>query len=59
MQQSKFALAFENSRMEDYVTEKFFAAVEAGAIPVVYGAPNIAQYAPEGGKSIIDASEYT
>lgn len=42
----KFSLAFENSNEEDYVTEKFFQSLVAGAIPVVVGAPNIQDYAP-------------
>eukprot|EP01018_Ginkgo_biloba_P029013 Gb_37238 [translate_table: standard] len=42
----KFSLAFENSNEEDYVTEKFFQSLVAGAIPVVVGAPNIEDFAP-------------
>lgn len=42
----KFSLAFENSNEEDYVTEKFFQSLVAGAIPVVIGAPNIQDFAP-------------
>jgi glycoprotein 3-alpha-L-fucosyltransferase len=42
-----FTLAFENSEEEDYVTEKFFQALEAGTIPVSLGAPNIDDYAPQ------------
>lgn len=42
----KFSLAFENSNEEDYVTEKFFQSLVAGAIPVVVGAPNIQDFAP-------------
>jgi hypothetical protein len=29
----KFAIAFENSNAEDYVTEKLFGAFAAGAVP--------------------------
>ena len=42
-----FTLAFENSEEEDYVTEKFFQALEAGTVPVSLGAPNIDDYAPQ------------
>ncbi|XP_020587531.1 glycoprotein 3-alpha-L-fucosyltransferase A-like isoform X2 [Phalaenopsis equestris] len=42
----KFSLAFENSNEEDYVTEKFFQSLVAGAVPVVVGAPNIREFAP-------------
>ncbi|KAI0494848.1 hypothetical protein KFK09_024993 [Dendrobium nobile] len=42
----KFSLAFENSNEEDYVTEKFFQSLVAGAVPVVIGAPNIQDFAP-------------
>ncbi|XP_020683800.1 glycoprotein 3-alpha-L-fucosyltransferase A [Dendrobium catenatum] len=42
----KFSLAFENSNEDDYVTEKFFQSLVAGAIPVVVGAPNIQDFAP-------------
>lgn len=42
----RFSLAFENSNEEDYVTEKFFQSLVAGAVPVVIGAPNIQDFAP-------------
>ncbi|KAL5705728.1 glycoprotein 3-alpha-L-fucosyltransferase [Ranunculus cassubicifolius] len=42
----KFSLSFENSNEEDYVTEKFFQSLVAGAIPVFVGAPNIMDFAP-------------
>ncbi|URE43494.1 hypothetical protein MUK42_15354 [Musa troglodytarum] len=45
----KFSFAFENSNEEDYVTEKFFQSLVAGAIPVVVGAPNIQDFAPSPG----------
>ncbi|XP_008805273.2 glycoprotein 3-alpha-L-fucosyltransferase A-like isoform X2 [Phoenix dactylifera] len=45
----KFSLAFENSNEEDYVTEKFFQSLVAGAVPVVVGAPNIQDFAPSSG----------
>lgn len=42
----RFALAFENSEEEDYVTEKYFQALVAGSVPIVVGAPNIHDYEP-------------
>jgi hypothetical protein len=33
----KFYLSFENALCQDYITEKLFLAVFAGARPIVYG----------------------
>lgn len=44
----KFLLAFENQETDDYVTEKFYAPLAIGVLPVVLGAPNIDEYAPQG-----------
>ena len=44
---SKFTLAFENARFDDYVTEKIFDAMAAGSVPVYSGAPNITDYVPK------------
>ena len=61
----KFVFAFENSRQLDYVTEKFYLPLMAGAVPVYLGAPNIHDFAPEAGaseashgSSYIDASNF-
>jgi hypothetical protein len=61
----KFVFAFENSRQRDYVTEKFYIPLIAGAVPVYLGAPNIQEFAPEVGaieasygSSYIDASKF-
>jgi hypothetical protein len=44
----KFLLSFENQRTDDYVTEKFFHPFAwANVLPIVLGAPNIREYAPE------------
>lgn len=58
MRRAKFTMAFENSASKDYVTEKFFQPILDGSVPVTYGAPNIADYAP-GPHSIINAFDYT
>lgn len=43
----KFYLAFENSCSRDYVTEKVFMALNAGAVPVYCGAENIHEFMPD------------
>ncbi|KAJ3088803.1 Alpha-(1,3)-fucosyltransferase 11 [Quaeritorhiza haematococci] len=53
----KFYLAIENKVDQDYVTEKFYQAFEAGAVPVYWGATNIDEYAP-GPKSFIKVSNF-
>ncbi len=54
----KYTLSFENCIEEDYVTEKFYDALQVGSIPIVRGAPNIGQYAPDP-DSYIDANNLT
>lgn len=43
----KFTLSFENCNDRDYVTEKFFQPLEVGSVPIFYGTPNIADFAPK------------
>jgi hypothetical protein len=43
----KFTFAFENSQAEGYVTEKFFQPLIAGSVPVYWGAPDVAGFAPD------------
>ena len=45
----KFAIAFENAMsINGYVTgDKIFDPLEAGCIPIYWGAPNISKYVPE------------
>ncbi|KAG0293337.1 4-alpha-L-fucosyltransferase [Linnemannia gamsii] len=43
-----FGLAAENSNCLGYVTEKFYDILASGAIPVYMGAPDIADFVPEG-----------
>jgi len=42
----KFVITFENSKYDDYVTERVYNAWIAGAVPIYSGAPNIRDYAP-------------
>lgn len=42
----KFYIAAENSICPDYVTEKLYRALEAGAVPIVYGGADYSAYAP-------------
>lgn len=44
----KFYISAENSLCADYVTEKFYRALHAGAVPIVYGGADYSFYAPEG-----------
>ena len=37
----KFALAMENGRCNDYITEKIWRPLMAGAVPVILGAQTI------------------
>ncbi|KAF9127230.1 hypothetical protein BGW39_006019 [Mortierella sp. 14UC] len=51
-----FGLAAENSNCMGYVTEKFYDVLASGAIPVYFGASDIADFVPEG--SYIDVSAF-
>lgn len=53
----RFTLAFENSVAKDYVTEKFFDALCVGSVPVVLGAPNVAEFAPDP-ECFLDVAHY-
>ncbi|XP_018802444.1 PREDICTED: alpha-(1,3)-fucosyltransferase C-like [Bactrocera latifrons] len=52
----KFYLSFENSLCKDYVTEKFFNALQRHIVPVVYGGANYTRFAPP--HSYIDAQDF-
>jgi hypothetical protein len=51
-----FYLAFENQNVDDYITEKLWGPLEAGTVPVYYGAPNVKDHVPN--RSIIAVSDF-
>ncbi|KAF9608462.1 hypothetical protein IFM89_009828 [Coptis chinensis] len=56
MSHYKFVLAIENTVTESYVTEKLFYALDAGAVPIYFGAPNVHDLVPP--HSIIDGTKF-
>ncbi|CAN6440261.1 unnamed protein product [Victoria cruziana] len=52
----KFVLAIENTMTESYVTEKLFYALDAGSVPIYFGAPNVEDFVPP--NSIIDGTKF-
>lgn len=52
----KFYIAAENSICADYVTEKFYRALDAGTIPIVYGGADYSAYAPP--RSFIHVADF-
>ena len=50
-------LAFENTIEASYVSEKVYMALQAGAIPVYRGAPNVLEFVPE--NSVVVVTEDT
>jgi len=54
----KFVLAFENSNVDDYVTEKIYHAWAAGSLPVYLGARNVRAFAPGGAGSYLDVADF-
>ncbi|CAI7834756.1 unnamed protein product, partial [Closterium sp. NIES-54] len=57
MSHYKFILSTENTHVPGYVTEKALEPLEAGTVPVYYGAPDIHHFMPP--ESFIDGSKYT
>ena len=43
----RYAIAMENSQAYDYVSEKVYEALAAGAVPVYLGAPNVRDLIPD------------
>jgi len=54
----KFMFAFENSIRHDYVTEKAYHGLLSASLPVVWGAPEIADFMPGGPGSFINALDF-
>lgn len=57
MSHYKFVLAIENTMTESYVTEKLFYALDSGAVPIYFGAPNVFDFIPP--NSIIDGTNFS
>ncbi|KAF2290960.1 hypothetical protein GH714_017386 [Hevea brasiliensis] len=57
MSHYKFVLAIENTATESYVTEKLFYALDSGAVPIYFGAPNVHDFVPP--HSIIDGTKFS
>ncbi|KAL0365805.1 UNVERIFIED_CONTAM: Alpha-(1,4)-fucosyltransferase [Sesamum radiatum] len=57
MSHYKFVLAIENTMTESYVTEKLFYALDSGAVPIYFGAPNVWDFVPP--HSIIDGTQFS
>jgi len=53
----RFAICYENCRVNGYITEKIFDCFFAGVIPIYLGAPNILDYVPE--SCFIDNRSYS
>ena len=49
----QYVLALDNTREQDYVTEKVYHALLTGAVPLYDGAPNVADFLPGRGTSSV------
>jgi hypothetical protein len=49
----KYYIAIENSRYDNYTTEKLWRGLAAGAVPVYLGAPNVREYLPAPGAAVL------
>ena len=56
MRQYAMYFAFENQRVDDYITEKLWETFRAGVLPVYFGAPNIKQHVPD--HSIVHVDDF-
>ncbi|KAL3735381.1 hypothetical protein ACJRO7_024505 [Eucalyptus globulus] len=57
MSHYKFVFAIENTWTETYVTEKLFYALDSGAVPIYFSAPNVMDFVPP--RSIIDGNKFS
>lgn len=57
MRKYAFYFAFENQRIDDYITEKLWDTFRAGVLPVYFGAPNIQEHVPS--NSIVHVDDFT
>ncbi|XP_073990273.1 GDP-fucose protein O-fucosyltransferase 3-like isoform X2 [Rhodnius prolixus] len=48
----KFAIAFENSVCDDYITEKLWRPLIAGTVPIYYGSPSAKDWLPDNDSAI-------
>lgn len=53
----KFAIAFENTMLTDYVTEKLFMSFIAGAVPIHMGIADVHKFGPSN-RSIISTHDF-
>ncbi|XP_049875548.1 alpha-(1,3)-fucosyltransferase 10-like [Pectinophora gossypiella] len=51
--QYKFIIAIENAVCNDYITEKFWRAIEAGTVPIYFGSPLIRDWLPNNKSAIL------
>ncbi|KAL7579627.1 hypothetical protein ACA910_007990 [Epithemia clementina (nom. ined.)] len=49
-----FYFAFENQCYPDYITEKLWGPMEAGTLPVYFGAPNVREHVPKHSIILLD-----
>lgn len=55
----KFSIGIENSREQNYISEKFYDCILTNTIPIYYGATNIREVFPENGYFVIEDIENT
>lgn len=49
----KFVIAIENGVCEDYVSEKFWRAIQLGVVPIYFGSPSIRDWLPNEKSAIL------